>query len=849
MNIVETDRITGAAMAFGAAITDIRAVPAANGDTALFLLSGTGGGLTSYTVSPSGTLTLEQEVPHGSAFAPGQTPSLETLTLGGDPVLLMEAMALGGTPAYEVSNDGSLGPATPITGLSAPLSAVSATNIGGTDYIFAATGSGIASYSRTANGALTLEDTVPDSATTTLSDIRDSVTFWADDTPFLAVASAAEHGVSVFSIGPDGALTPTGDVGAADGIGMSSPNRIEAVSILGVTFLIVASPGSSGISVLRIGPDGAPVIADHVNDDLATRFQSVTNLDVLSHGDHAYVLVTGADSGFSLLTLLPNGRLIHRGSVADSVENALANASAASMWISGGTLHIAAAGLSDEGFSRFEVDISTLGSVSSGEGPITGTALDDTLAGSARDDAINGAGGDDILIDGAGTDTLTGGAGEDLFVLTRDGANDTITDFTVGTDKLDLSAFPLLYDVSQLDVTSTANGAILTFGGETVTLIRNTGAPIHAGDLTNADILNINRSPLMTIPMTLYGTAADDTLNGGEGDDTLLAEAGVDTVFAFGGADLVRAGTGNDTVHGGAGDDLLYGDAGFDTIYAGEGDDRVYGGAQADILYGDAGNDRLLGEDGVDNLYGGDGADELLGNAQNDYLFGGDGPDTLYGGTEEDRLFGEAGDDILYGEGGFDRLEGGDGDDVLDGGAQADNLFGQAGQDTLFGGGGFDRLFGGADSDDLFGGSDDDALFGEAGNDALDGGADDDRLYGGQGDDILQGGAGDDYLSGDAGFDTLIGGAGNDTLRGAFNADTFIFEDGFGQDTITDFDVANAYEKISLVAVSGITDWADLTANHIAQSGDDVIIDAGGGNTISLLETELGDLTAGDFLF
>lgn len=63
---------------------------------------------------------------------------------------------------------------------------------------------------------------------------------------------------------------------------------------------------------------------------------------------------------------------------------------------------------------------------------LTGTAGRDTLVGTPGDDVITGL---------AGADRLTGGAGRDTFVYTslRDGS-DTITDFTPGTDRIDLSA-------------------------------------------------------------------------------------------------------------------------------------------------------------------------------------------------------------------------------------------------------------------------------------------------------------------------------------------------------------------------------------------------------------------------
>ena len=42
-------------------------------------------------------------------------------------------------------------------------------------------------------------------------------------------------------------------------------------------------------------------------------------------------------------------------------------------------------------------------------------------------------------------------------------------------------------------------------------------------------------------------------------------------------------------------------------------------------------------------------------------------------------------------------------------------------------------------------------------------------------------------LLGGAGNDRLIGGAGNDSLDGGAGADSFVFDNGFGKDTVTGF--------------------------------------------------------------
>ncbi|MCK8062258.1 retention module-containing protein [Vibrio sp. 1CM7H] len=65
-----------------------------------------------------------------------------------------------------------------------------------------------------------------------------------------------------------------------------------------------------------------------------------------------------------------------------------------------------------------------------------------TLAAGTGDDYILGGDGYDVLIGGLGSDILTGGAGSDIFKWTEDtvdnGAIDTITDFSVNEDTIDL---------------------------------------------------------------------------------------------------------------------------------------------------------------------------------------------------------------------------------------------------------------------------------------------------------------------------------------------------------------------------------------------------------------------------
>ncbi|MCG6904790.1 MAG: M10 family metallopeptidase C-terminal domain-containing protein [Rhodobacter sp.] len=92
---------------------------------------------------------------------------------------------------------------------------------------------------------------------------------------------------------------------------------------------------------------------------------------------------------------------------------------------------------------------------------IVGGQGDDSLRGNRGDDTIQGQDGDDRILGGHGADTLNGGAGADQFVYrtvsdSTMATPDVITDFEVGTDKLDLSS--LVSDPITLDLLGVFTG-------------------------------------------------------------------------------------------------------------------------------------------------------------------------------------------------------------------------------------------------------------------------------------------------------------------------------------------------------------------------------------------------------
>ena len=103
------------------------------------------------------------------------------------------------------------------------------------------------------------------------------------------------------------------------------------------------------------------------------------------------------------------------------------------------------------------------------------------------------------------------------------------------------------------------------------------------------------------------------------------------------------------------------------------------------------------------------------------------------------------------------------------------NSVGSAANDNLFGTEGNDLMNGLAGNDIIKAAEGDDTALGGSGND---------YIYGEDGDDVLDGEEGNDYLFGGNGNDTLKGGAGDDVLSGGNGADIYLFEKGFGNDSI-----------------------------------------------------------------
>lgn len=127
-----------------------------------------------------------------------------------------------------------------------------------------------------------------------------------------------------------------------------------------------------------------------------------------------------------------------------------------------------------------------------GDDRLYGGSGKDLLEGGSGNDTLLGGSGDDILIGGEGADILTGGSGSDTFVFrTLREAEDTLTDFRVGVDALDLRS--LFRSLNYTGTDAVADGYLRVLHQEANTLVQidADGRGTTAGFTTLATLNNV----------------------------------------------------------------------------------------------------------------------------------------------------------------------------------------------------------------------------------------------------------------------------------------------------------------------------------------------------------------------
>ena len=289
------------------------------------------------------------------------------------------------------------------------------------------------------------------------------------------------------------------------------------------------------------------------------------------------------------------------------------------------------------------------------------------------------------------------------------------------------------------------------------------------------------------------------------------------------------------------------------------------------------------------HIISGDGADTLKGGAGDDTIDGGKGADAMTGGGGNDTyIVDNAGDTTVEAAGGgIDTVQSSvsfalaaNVENLILTGASAINGSGNSAANTISGNSAANVLSGWGDADTIFGYGGNDTLNGGAGADAMTGGNGDDTYVvdnagdtaseaSGSGVDLVQStvsftlGAGIENLvltgaaaingtgngsantmSGNSAVNRLDGNGGTDTMTGFGGSDVFVFADGDGADTVTDFQ--NGSDKCDLTGVTGVDEFSDLV---LTDTGAGVEVDYGTGTFELANVANFNHVDASDFIF
>ncbi|MBI1172197.1 hypothetical protein GC209_12410 [bacterium] len=331
---------------------------------------------------------------------------------------------------------------------------------------------------------------------------------------------SASHGCAVLVAGDDASLENSGTLsGSVEITGSGSFHLTNSGSLTGS----ILSIGSAQVSIANSGTISGDVTLGAGNDRFGgghltgTLSMGLGNDTVDARGNAVAGEILDAGGNDTYLVDSDLTRIVDTGPGRDTVL------SWASFHLDAGLEVLTLCGAGDlNGFGNAmnnriagnSGDNRLLGGM--GNDVLLGNDGNDVLAGGMGADALYGGEGDDILRGDLGRDTLTGGLGHDTFVFSAPGQTgptastaDTVTDFTQGEDRIDLSGIDAIQ----------GNGAsqdVFTYiGADAFSHVAGQVQAVHSGGMTLIS-LDVNGDAVADAVIKLVGvydlTAGDFVL-------------------------------------------------------------------------------------------------------------------------------------------------------------------------------------------------------------------------------------------------------------------------------------------------------------------------------------------------
>jgi Ca2+-binding RTX toxin-like protein len=683
----------------------------------------------------------------------------------------------------------------------------------------------------------------------------------ATDTPIVDGQAALSTASNTYTVGSASTDTVIHGLGGNDTITTTSTgasnnsivtlegNDTITTTTVDGTNVICAGDGNNIITTTITGTGGNFVQMDKGNDTLTTTNVNGDNTILAGDGNNTLTTTT-TGSGNTKVVAGTGNDTITTTNVGGGSSTILSGAGNDTVSTGAGADLVVSGAGNDTVTTTGGADIILSGSgndtVTSGEGNdiVLSAAGNDTIAAGAGDDIIISGSGNDRINAAAGADIIDSGAGNDIIRLgTGDGVedvvifgstatangNDAITQFTSGTDKLNLDAMTTQTATTEVTGSLTVTAGSVYFLSTTVATAASTAALSATaldGGATWANASNgtvaffIVSAPngsaiyqyveagtagINVAELTLMGTI-DATITTSD----LVFEANAAAVNGLAAGLAGLASTQDAPSASSLTIDVLANDT-FDntvkTITAVNGNAITQGGAAVAVDNGSVTlvdaelvfTPTLVTYNGIATFSYTVTSGGVSETANVNVQVGPVVDPPVEGALRTDSIT------LVMGTEAAETLPGTTGDDIIVGVNGADTFNGDAGNDIFIGG-----LVG---ADTMTGDDGDDIMWGRSGADTMTGGAGNDTMYGGVGADPISGGAGNDFLDGGLGADLLSGEAGDDAI--VFDvADETTVDGGIGEDTLI-FSSATTISFATLAAVPVNFEIIDLTINGV----------------------------------
>jgi Ca2+-binding RTX toxin-like protein len=411
--------------------------------------------------------------------------------INGETMLLPATRYEDQTNLYSISGTGILGAGVNSNGIG-QLTLNTAVTVGANTFVYSASNNGITAYSVDASLNFTQVDQELDTGATYLGDVSAFANATVAGIEYLFVASAYDAGVSSYVIDANGALSLADTVTPGEFSGFYLVQDLITLEVSGQDYLVMASAGTSSLTVYSVSANGALFETDFLIDSLDTRFEDASVLESFVYDGRSFVIAAGSDDGITILELTATGQLWEMASLADTYDTTLANVTGISAEVINGSVEILISSATDHGFTQITLNTSLMDSAitgSAGNDFIRGTSSSDLIYGLDGNDNLVGGSGADTLVDGAGIDYLTGEGGRDVFMFVEDGELDIICDFSVGDDQIDLSHFAGVFGLNDIEIRDWCNGVIIIVNEDAIIVQNQDSREYFAEDFGASDFL------------------------------------------------------------------------------------------------------------------------------------------------------------------------------------------------------------------------------------------------------------------------------------------------------------------------------------------------------------------------